>query len=281
MEKNIDLHIHTNCSDGDNSIYEVIDMAINNKLDMISITDHDTVMAYSDEVFKYAYDRGIELVTGVEISVKYNNETIHVLGYNIDVENENLNNKLEMIRNQRHIYLRDVADKFMTLGYIVNVDSLNKIEAVTKAHIANDIINNKNNSKLLIDKFGYIPDKGEFIESMMNEGCPCFVKKKSISPVMAAEMIREAGGVVFLAHPVAYKYEDGLTDEDILRIVREMNADGIEANYIYVDKFNNVIDDREHYQKLARDNGLKISTGSDFHKIDGIHPEIGFVNYEM
>lgn len=281
MEKKIDLHIHTNCSDGDNSIYEVIDMAINNKLDMISITDHDTVMAYSDEVFKYAYDRGIELVTGVEISVKYNNETIHVLGYNIDVENENLNNKLEMIRNQRHIYLRDVADKFMTLGYIVNVDSLDKIEAVTKAHIANDIINNKNNSKFLIDKFGYIPDKGEFIESMMNEGCPCFVKKKSISPVMAAEMIREAGGVVFLAHPVAYKYEDGLTDEDILRIVREMNADGIEANYIYVDKFNNVIDDREHYQKLARDNGLKISTGSDFHKIDGIHPEIGFVNYEM
>lgn len=281
MEKNIDLHIHTNCSDGDNSIYEVIDMAINNKLDMISITDHDTVMAYSDEVFKYAYDRGIELVTGVEISVKYNNETIHVLGYNIDVENENLNIKLELIRNQRHIYLRDVADKFMTLGYIVNVDSLDKIEAVTKAHIANDIINNKNNSKLLIDKFGYIPDKGEFIESMMNEGCPCFVKKKSISPVMAAEMIREAGGVVFLAHPVAYKYEDGLTDEDILRIVREMNADGIEANYIYVDKFNNVIDDREHYQKLSRDNGLKISTGSDFHKIDGIHPEIGFVNYEM
>ena len=279
MEKKIDLHIHTNCSDGDNSIYEVIDMAINNKLDMISITDHDTVMAYSDEVFKYAYDRGIELVTGVEISVKYNNETIHVLGYNIDVENENLNNKLEMIRNQRHIYLRDVADKFMTLGYIVNVDSLDKIEAVTKAHIANDIINNKSNSKLLIDKFGYIPDKGEFIESMMNEGCPCFVKKKSINPVMAAEMIREAGGGVFLAHPVAYKYEDGLMDEDILRIVREMNADGIEANYIYVDKFNKVIDDREHYQKLARDNGLKISTGSDFHKIDGIHPEIGFVNY--
>ena len=85
MEKKIDLHIHTNCSDGDNSIYEVIDMAINNKLDMISITDHDTVMAYSDEVFKYAYDRGIELVTGVEISVKYNNETIKALD---DVKNE-------------------------------------------------------------------------------------------------------------------------------------------------------------------------------------------------
>ena len=105
MEKKIDLHIHTNCSDGDNSIYEVIDMAINNKLDMISITDHDTVMAYSDEVFKYAYDRGIELVTGVEISVKYNNETIHVLGYNIDVENENLNNKLERIKELINIIM--------------------------------------------------------------------------------------------------------------------------------------------------------------------------------
>ena len=88
MEKKIDLHIHTNCSDGDNSIYEVIDMAINNKLDMISITDHDTIGAYEEELFDYAKDNNIKIIPGVEISTKNDKCGIHVLGYNIDLNNK-------------------------------------------------------------------------------------------------------------------------------------------------------------------------------------------------
>lgn len=279
MEEKIDMHIHTNCSDGENSAYEVIDMALRNGVKRISITDHDTVLAYNSDVFKYAKDRGIELITGVEISTKYNNKTLHVLGYNIDINNKRLLNELEMIRNQRHIYLRDVAKKFQDMGYIVSVSKLDKIDAVTKAHIANDIISNKDNYKLLMDSFGCIPDMALFIESMMNNGCPCYVKKKSISPMEAAKLIRDASGEVFLAHPVAYKYEDGMDDMEILKIAKEMDADGIEANYIYIDKYNNIIDERCHYQELARKNGFKISTGSDFHKKDGLHMEIGFSNY--
>ena len=254
-------------------------MALRNGVLKISITDHDTVLAYNSCVFEYAKDKGIELITGVEISTKYNNKTLHVLGYNIDINNKKLLNELEMIRNQRHIYLRDVAKKFQDMGYMVSVSKLDKIDAVTKAHIANDIISNKDNYKLLMDRFGCIPDMALFIESMMNEGCPCYVKKKSISPIDAARLIRETSGMVFLAHPVAYKYEDGMDDMEMLQIVKEMDADGIEANYIYIDKFNNIIDERYHYQELARKNGLKISTGSDFHKLDGLHMEIGFANY--
>ena len=113
----------------------------------------------------------------------------------------------------------------------------------------------------------------------MNEGCPAFVKKETITPKEAAELIRNAGGKVVLAHPVAYVYEDNLTDKDILQIVKDMKADGIEANYIYYDRNNNKIDEVEKWNKFANDNNLEIITiGSDFHNKDGIHPEIGFIN---
>ena len=80
MEKIIDLHIHTNVSDGALSPKEVIDMAVKNGAGVIAIADHDTVDAYSDELFDYAEDRNIILVPAVEISTKTKKCGIHVLG---------------------------------------------------------------------------------------------------------------------------------------------------------------------------------------------------------
>ena len=117
----------------------------------------------------------------------------------------------------------------------MDVEKLDKIEAVTKAHIAlNTIENPKNKEKLLVE-FGHIPSKGEFIETIMNENCPAYVKKESLTPKEAAEIIRAAKGKVVLAHPVAYVHEDNFTEEDILAIVNDMKPDGLEANYLYFD----------------------------------------------
>ena len=69
------------------------------------------------------------------------------------------------------------------------MNTLDKIDAVTKAHIANDVINNKNNKDNLIKYFNHIPNKGEFIETIMNEGCPCYVKKETITPSYAADIM--------------------------------------------------------------------------------------------
>ena len=235
MKKLIDLHIHSNLSDGELSPKEIIDRAVNNGVSVIAIADHDTTLAYNDELFNYAQTNNINIIPAVEISTKYKGIGIHVLGYNFDINNKLLIDKLYSIRNARHIYLHDVAVKLKELGYIIDVNSLDKIDSVTKAHIALNIIENENNNKLLLKTFGYIPDKGEFIETIMNEGCPAYVEKETISPKEASDLIREAGGKVVLAHPVAYKYEDGLIDEDTLELVNEMKPDGIEANYIYLD----------------------------------------------
>lgn len=276
--KKIDLHIHTNKSDGLLSPKEIIEEAKRKHVQTIAIADHDTVDAYTDEVYNYAKDNEIELITAVEISTKTKKCGIHVLGYNIDTSSKYLNESLKKIRNARHDYLHNVANKLNEMNYILNINKLDMIEAVTKAHIAMDIISNKTNEKQLLKQFGHIPSKGEFIETIMNENCPAYVKKKTVTPKEAAKIIRKAGGKVVLAHPVAYVYEDNLKINEILEIINDMKADGLEANYIYTDRNNNIVNEIEKWNKFAEENHLFVTIGSDFHMEDGNHAEIGLEN---
>ncbi len=280
MEK-IDLHIHTTCSDGVLSPYEVIDEAYKNNVKIISITDHDTISAYTEDLIEYAKKKGIKLIPGIEISTKSNKCGIHVLGYNIDINNKEFSDILCGLRSTRHKYLYDVSKKLESVGFILDVNTLDKIDAVTKAHIANDVINNKNNKDNLIKYFNHIPNKGEFIETIMNEGCPCYVKKETITPSYAADIIRKYGGKPVLAHPVAYKYEDNLSCDEVLKILKSMDCHAIEGNYVYVDRNNNKINEVKLWNKFAIDNALVSTIGSDFHASDGIRPIIGLANEEV
>lgn len=278
MNKIIDLHMHTNNSDGTLSPKEVIDEAKKNGVSVISITDHDTIDAYTDELFEYAKSKNIELITGIEVSTKSHGVGIHVLGYNIDIHNNEFRDNLFKLRNIRHKYLHDVGEKLDELGYVLNVEELDKIKSVTKAHIALDIVNNPVNREKLLRDFNKVPNKGEFIETIMNEGCPAYVKKEVVTPSDAAKIIRQAGGKVVLAHPVAYIHQDNLKDNDILEIIKEMNADGIEANYMFYDTERNKFDEVEKWNKIARENNLLATIGSDFHNKEDNHRMIGLIN---
>lgn len=281
MTKRIDLHIHTTISDGMLTPKEVIDEACKNGVSIIAIADHDTIEAYNDELFEYAKSKNVKLINAVEISTKTKKAGVHVLGYNFDLNDNKFKEKLSKIRNARHDYLHNVAKKLEELGYYINVEELDKIDAVTKAHIALDATNNPKNKEKLMEEFGHIPSKGEFIETIMNENCPAYVKKESVTPKEAGEIIRSAKGKVVLAHPVAYVHEDNFTDEDILEIVNDMKPDGLEANYLYVDRNNNKFDETKKWNEFAKQNNLFVTVGSDFHNKDGLRPEIGFVNTEF
>ena len=140
MQKRIDLHIHTTVSDGWLTPKEVIDEAFKIKVSIIAIADHDTVDAYNDKLFEYARSKNIKLIPAVEISTKAKKAGVHVLGYNIDLNNREFKERLNKIRNARHDYLHDVAKK---------LEELDKIDAVAGAHIALDAVNNpKNREKL-------------------------------------------------------------------------------------------------------------------------------------
>lgn len=223
----------------------------------------------------------VKIINAVEISTKTSKVGVHVLGYNFDLNNKQFQEKLYKLRNARHDYLYNVAKKLNELGYIINVQELDKIDAVTKAHISLDVINNEENKDLLVNNFRHIPSKGEFIETIMNENCPAYVKKETVTPKEAAEIIRAANGKVVLAHPVAYVHEDNLTDKDILEIIKDMKPDGLEANYLYVNRDNKKINEIEKWNKFAKENNLFVTVGSDFHNKDGIRPEIGFVNTDF
>ena len=276
--KQIDLHMHTNKSDGALTPKQIIDEAVKANLQAISITDHDTIDAYTDETIKYAKEQGIKLIVGVEISTKSDRCGIHVLGYNFDLNNEEFKQNLDRIRNARHDYLKAVAKKIEALNYKINVEELDKIKSVTKAHISKDIIENEANKPELIKQFGHIPNKGEFIETIMNENCPAYVQKVTVTPEAAAEMIRKAGGKVVLAHPVAYANEDNMTVEEVQQLINKMKPDGIEAYYIYTNRNNEYINEIDKWLKLAKDNNLFATIGSDFHIKDGHHAEIGMRN---
>lgn len=277
----IDLHIHTNKSDGEYSPKEIIDEAKKLGVSVISITDHDTIDAYSEELFNYVREKGIKLIPGVEISTKIEKVGIHILGYNFDLKNKEFALELEKIRNSRHIYLYEVSKKLEGLGYKVNVKELDKIKSVTKAHIASDIVENAKNKEKLLAEFGYIPKRGEFIETIMNENCIAYVKKNTVTPKEAGKAIRKAGGKVVLAHPMAYEYEDNLVEEDISNIVDELNPDGIEANYLYVKRNGELVDETQKWNLFAKRHNLFVTLGTDFHKKDGVHPEIGFKNTDF
>jgi predicted metal-dependent phosphoesterase TrpH len=142
MEKIIDLHIHTNISDGALTPKEIIDEAKRNNVHTIAIADHDTIDAYTKKLFNYAKNNNINIIPAVEISTKINKAGLHILGYNIDLNNKKLIEQLSKLRNSRHDYLFNVANKLNELGYKVNTEELDKIEAVTKAHISLDVISN-------------------------------------------------------------------------------------------------------------------------------------------
>ena len=277
----IDLHMHTTCSDGELTPFEIIDEAVKNGVKHIAIADHDTIESYTKELEEYAKSKNIDLIHAVEISTKTSKTGIHVLGYNFDLDNKELNKKLKKLRNARHDYLYNVAEKLKELGYLIDVESLDKIDAVTKAHIASNIVDNKDNEELLLKNFNHLPNRGEFIETVMNEGCPAYVKKETITPEEAAKLIKQANGIAVLAHPVAYFYEDNLTEDEIEKLVIDMKADGIETNYIYIDRNGIKHNDIDKWNKLANKLKLPTTIGSDFHKKDDIHPVIGLINEDI
>ena len=279
--KRIDLHIHSNLSDGELSPKEIIDEAVKNGVTTISITDHDTIDAYTEEVFEYAKSKGIELVKGVEVSTNYYGIGIHVLAYNFDLDNKEFKDVLKKLKNARHDYLFDVTKRLREIGYIVNFEKLDSIDVVTKAHISLDIIENKENEELLINTFGHIPKKGEFIEGIMNENCIAYVEKASITPMEASKYIKNANGKVILAHPVAYKNQDKIEEDKIKNLIINMNADGVETKYILFDQEGNRINEVELWSKFAKENNLIQTIGSDFHRRDGLHPVIGLLNEDV
>lgn len=278
----IDLHTHTIYSDGVLTPVELIDRARDNGVSVLSIADHDTLGAYEDEsTFEQAKKRDIRLIPGVEISAKYRSVGIHVLGLFIDHENDALHNVLKRQHDFRIEYMNRVVDMFEKDGWaIASKESLLSLGSITKAHISQSIVEHEENFERLKQLFGQIPNRGMFIEAMMNEGCKYFLERETLSPAEAIQAIHDAHGVAIFAHPIASLYED--TDMTALRdVISNTNFDALEAFYYYHDQSRGgaMVTAIDQMTELAQEFGLAVSAGSDYHGPNPAHgrqTDVGF-----
>ena len=280
----IDLHTHTDQSDGELSPFALLDRAQKNGVSVVSIADHDTLAAYDQGVASYAEKIGITLVPGVEIStVDESGKKWHILGHFIDPFDLGLCDWLESLKQARKIYAKEMIKKLETIGWQIDKDRLLQFDVISKAHIADAVIDYLENLSALKRKFNNrMPSRGEFIEATMNKGCPAYIPRlKSPTPKEAIDVIRQAGGVASVAHPIAAIYEQNMTVEEIEDAIKSFSPDGIEAYYYYFSKSrkDQKFEMVHEFVDLAKRLNIIAVGGSDFH---GASEKIGnFIDVGM
>ena len=248
--KLIDLHAHTNHSDGSATPPELIELAKLNGASAVAITDHDTVSGLEDGRVA-AENLGIEFINGMELSAEYSPGTMHILGYYVDDQNEELTASLEELRAARKARNPEIANRLQALGFDVRY-------AEVAAVAGNDVVGRPHFARVLVDK-GYAASIQDAFNRFLAKGAAAYVEKRRLSPADSIALIHEAGGVAVLAHPYQLRLSPEALETLVSQLV-EMGLDGIEALYS-----RHSLADRERYATLARRHRLLVTGGSDYH----------------
>jgi 3',5'-nucleoside bisphosphate phosphatase len=248
-----DLHVHTTASDGAYSLAEVAQKARGEDIEIIAITDHDSVSAFDD----VPAGLSIEVVPGVELSAELGEREVHVLGYFLDVKNAALVATLTGLREKRRRRIESIADRLAELN--VNIDTggilaVGEGSSVGRLHVAELLINH-----------GYSTNVYQAFRDYLGPYGKAFVPKARLKTAEAIGLIHSSGGAAILAHPGSF-----FTVDEVRIFVNE-GLDGIEAVYPAHSPA-----DTEMWMGFARDNGLLTTAGSDFHG-RGIENKLGLV----
>lgn len=244
MEPRIDLHMHTTFSDGELSPKDLVEQVKNRDLDIISITDHDSVFAIA-EAIEHGKKVGVEIIPGVELSTDIEDKEVHLLGYFIDIFNEELQKYLSFFREERYYRAKRIIKKLNALALDITIDDVleyAKNSSIGRPHIAHTLV-----------RKGLISDYFEAFQKYLRDYGPAYERKIHVSPQSALKLINDAGGLSFIAHP-------GHLKESILMSLINAGVDGIEvihpSHNDYQIKF---------YRGIVNHYCLLESGGSDFH----------------
>lgn len=259
----IDLHIHSTASDGSLSPIEIIETAEKAGLRAISITDHDTVEG-SAEALRHQHSSGVEILTGIEVSVGFDSGTMHILGYLIRLDDPSLRQALKDVQKGRAGRNLQIIKKLQDLGADISHDEVLKVSGggqTGRPHIAQVLV-----------KKGVVQTIDEAFSKFLKKGRPAYTERYRLLPVEAIQTILQAGGVPVLAHPFTLnsKTEGGLD-----RIVAELKQAGLKGVEVYYPGHGP--DLTAQYERLADRHGLLVTGGTDFHGMvnPGIHIGIG------
>lgn len=259
MEKYIDLHTHSIKSDGSMTPAEVVREAKKAGLSAIALSDHDTVDGVKEAV-EEGKRIGVEVVPAIEFSVQSATET-HILAYYLDIDSPLLKETLDKVNETRNFRMSECCRKLNELGFDVTME-----EALALA--PNGIVGRAHFARLLVDK-GYTSSVKEGFKLYLENGKYAYSDIQYLSAEQAVKLIKDCGGLSFVAHLHLIKMEDAPL-RDFLAHLKECGLDGVEGYYTeYTPEM------QEKYQAMAKELGLMISGGTDFHAAMKPHISIG------
>jgi hypothetical protein len=241
----VDFHSHTYESDGTLSPQDLANFMDERRVEVFSISDHDTLSAYG----AFEARSGARVVTGIEINTTYRDNEVHVLGYGVRLDSPELNALIAANITARRARIDRIVAQLQRAGYGITADDVlreaGNAKALGRPHVG----------KALIRK-GLASDIEWAFRNLLRSGKPGYVPSTHVTPQQAMEAIHAAGGLAVLAHPGRLK------DRSLIDELAPRGLDGLEVFYPLHDD-----DDVHSFREKASRYGLLMSGGSDFHDI--------------
>lgn len=246
----IDLHTHSTFSDGSLTPEELVDLAVEVGLSGMALTDHDSTDGIARFMAACAA-KGLRGVPGVEISIDVRSGTLHMLGYYVDTKEATLQEMLRRIRNGREIRNEEILRKLNDLGLTLTWEEVAR-------HAGEDVVGRPHFAKALLDR-GYVKTREAAFDLYLAKGKPAYTDRVRMSAEDSIAAIRMSGGVPVLSHPFTL----GLDRNALRAAVAALRDQGLLGIEVYYSEHSR--EQVDLYLGLARDLGLAVSGGSDFH----------------
>ena len=218
----IDLHMHSTCSDGTFSPAGLVREVKAAGVTHMALTDHDTVAGLA-EAREEAARQGVAFLGGLEISAELQPGTMHILGYGFDESSAHLQERLEHVRRARRERNPKIIAKLNALGFEIRME-----EVAAKA--GGEVLGRPHFAQVLLDK-GYVESTQEAFDKYLAKGKPAYMDKERLSPRESVSVIRAAGGVAVLAHPLQLKARNDEELEAIVKGLADAGLQGMECYY--------------------------------------------------
>lgn len=260
----IDLHMHSNHSDGEFSPKELVEIVSKKGIKGMAITDHDKATA-NKEAEEYAKEKEIEYVSGIEITATPPEgvKELHIVGLFIDPENEEIKSISDKHRKYAIETAKKIIEKLNDLGYDISFEELSK--ETNEEHFGRPFI-----AKILMRKYPEkFQERSQVFDELLGKQGKAFVMPKGTELGEAIKIIHDAGGIAIVAHP-------WYLGENMLKILEEfvsLRGDGIELDYTPKDSIPEST--KEILEEFVKKHNLIVSGGTDFHKLEEGKKEIG------
>lgn len=262
MNIRCDLHSHSTVSDGTLSPTELVQRAYDKGVEVLALTDHDATEGLN-EAASFASNLGLKFVPGIELSVTWSHQTIHIVGLGINADDENLNKGLMRLRDFRSSRGEEIAQKLEKAGLECPLEGAKKFangEILSRTHFA----------RYLVEQ-GRAKDVRQVFKRFLVKGKPGYVAGKWASLEEALSWIHGAGGIAVIAHPARYKIS-ATRLRQLITEFKDLGGIGFEAI-----SGSHSPDEEDRMARLANQFELFVSKGSDFHSPENIYRELGYL----